>query len=153
MLGGLRRRPAPPARSTVGVLIPGSKSDKGWMESGYDGLKAAEKKLGAKIKVKFIENVKFADMEQALVTLAGKNELVIGVGGQTQASVFKVAPALPQGEVRHHRRQRATREARQRLGLRRAPGRDRLRGRRGGGHAVQDRRVSAMSAAWRSRPS
>ena len=22
---------------TVGVLIPGSKSDKGWMESGYDG--------------------------------------------------------------------------------------------------------------------
>ena len=23
---------------TVGILIPGSKSDKGWMESGYDGL-------------------------------------------------------------------------------------------------------------------
>ena len=28
----------------VGVLIPGSKSDKGWMESGYDGLAAAQKK-------------------------------------------------------------------------------------------------------------
>ena len=41
MLGGL----GAPARAqgsplNVGVLIPGSKSDKGWMESGYDGLKA-----------------------------------------------------------------------------------------------------------------
>jgi basic membrane protein A len=95
MLGGF----AAPARAagamTVGVLIPGSKSDKGWMESGYDGLKAVEKKLGDKITVKFIENVKFGDMEQVLVTLAGKNDLVIGVGGQTQASVFKVAPRFP----------------------------------------------------------
>jgi basic membrane protein A len=80
---------------TVGVLIPGSKSDKGWMESGYDGLKEAEKKLGAKITVKYIENVKFGDMEQVLVALAGKNDLVIGVGGQTQASVHKVAPRFP----------------------------------------------------------
>ncbi|MBX3456158.1 BMP family ABC transporter substrate-binding protein [Ferrovibrio sp.] len=77
---------------TVGVLIPGSKSDKGWMESGYDGLKAAEAKFGGKIKVQFIENVKFGDMEQVLVALAGKNQMVIGVGGQTQGSVFKVAP-------------------------------------------------------------
>lgn len=88
-----------PARAagplTVGVLIPGSKSDKGWMESGYDGMKAAEKKLGAKVAVKYIENVKFGDMEQVLVALAGKNELVIGIGGQTQASVFKVAPRFP----------------------------------------------------------
>src|ERR1700674_5447139 len=80
---------------TVGVLIPGSKSDKGWMESGYDGLKAVEKRLGAKVKVSFIENVKFGDMEQVLVTLAGKNQMVIGVGGQTQASVFKVAQRFP----------------------------------------------------------
>ena len=96
MLGGL----SAPARAqggplNVGVLIPGSKSDKGWMESGYDGMKAAEKKLGNKASVKFIENVKFGDMEQVLVTLAGKNELVVGIGGQTQASVFKVAPRFP----------------------------------------------------------
>jgi len=79
----------------VGVLIPGSKSDKGWMESGYDGLKRAEKKNGDKIKVSFVENVKFADMEQALTMLAGKSDLVIGVGGQTQASVYKVAKKFP----------------------------------------------------------
>ena len=54
----------------VGVLLPGSRSDKGWMESGYDGLKAAEKELGAKVKVQMIENISNADMEQALTTLA-----------------------------------------------------------------------------------
>jgi basic membrane protein A len=79
----------------VGVLIPGSKADKGWMESGYDGLKRAEAKHGAKIKVTFVENVKFADMEQALTMLATKSDLVIGVGGQTQASVYKVAKRFP----------------------------------------------------------
>lgn len=79
----------------IGVLIPGSKSDKGWMESGYDGMQAAKKKHGSKIKVSMIENIKNADMEQALVTLATKNVLVIGVGGQTQAAVLKVAPKFP----------------------------------------------------------
>ena len=71
----------------VGILIPGSKSDKGWMESGYDGLVAAQKAQGDKIK--------YADMEQALTNLAGKNTLVIGVGGQTQAAVLKVAKRFP----------------------------------------------------------
>src|SRR3954470_17251255 len=79
----------------VGVLIPGSKTDKGWMESGYDGLKRAEAKHGAKIKVTFVENVKFADMEQALTMLATKSDMVIGIGGQTQASVYKVAKRFP----------------------------------------------------------
>jgi basic membrane protein A len=79
----------------VGVLIPGSKSDKGWMESGYDGLKRSENKHGGKIKVTFVENVKFADMDQALTMLASKSDLVIGVGGQTQASVYKVGKRFP----------------------------------------------------------
>src|SRR5882762_4566522 len=95
MLGGLGAPVRAAAPLNVGVLIPGSKSDKGWMESGYDGLKAAEKRHGDKIKVTYIENVKFADMEQALVTLATKNVLVIGVGGQTEASVRKVAKRFP----------------------------------------------------------
>ncbi len=79
----------------VGILIPGSKSDKGWMESGYDGLVAAQKAHGDKIKVQMIENINYADMEQALTNLAGKNKLVIGVGGQTQAAVLKVAKRFP----------------------------------------------------------
>lgn len=79
----------------VGILIPGSKSDKGWMESGYDGLLASEKKYGDKIKVQMIENINYADMEQALTNLAGSNALVIGVGGQTQAAVYKIAKRFP----------------------------------------------------------
>src|SRR5258708_3227992 len=79
----------------VGILIPGSKSDKGWMESGYDGLAAAQKKYGDKIKVQMIENINYADMEQALTNLATNNALVIGVGGQTQAAVYKIAKRFP----------------------------------------------------------
>ena len=79
----------------IGVLIPGSKSDKGWMESGYDGIMAAEKKYGSKINVNYIENVNSPTWPQALVQLASANVMVIGVGGQTQASVFKVAPRFP----------------------------------------------------------
>ena len=79
----------------VGVLLPGSRSDKGWMESGYDGLVAVQKRLGSKIKVQMIENISNADMEQALTTLAQKNKLVVGIGGQTQAALMKVAKKFP----------------------------------------------------------
>ena len=79
----------------VGILIPGSKSDKGWMESGYDGLVAAQEKYGDKIEVQMIENINYADMEQAITQLSLGNELVIGVGGQTQAAVIKIAKRFP----------------------------------------------------------
>lgn len=79
----------------IGILIPGSISDKGWMESGYDGLVAAQEQYGAQIEVQMIENIADADMEQALTQLALGNELVIGVGGQTQAAVFAVAERFP----------------------------------------------------------
>jgi basic membrane protein A and related proteins len=93
---GLGPRPGNTASPmTVGVLIPGSKSDKGWMESGYDGLAASIKKHGDVIKTQMIENVKDADMEQALTNLASSNQLVIGVGGQTQAGIVKVAKKFP----------------------------------------------------------
>jgi len=79
----------------IGILIPGSRADHGWMESAYDGMKAAEQRHGKKVVITSIENVKFADMEQALVTLASKNDMVIGAAGQTQASVLKVAKRFP----------------------------------------------------------
>ena len=79
----------------IGVMIPGSKSDHGWMESGYNGVKAAQARYAGKANISSIENVKFGDMEQALVALASKNDLVIGCGGQTQASVLKVAKRFP----------------------------------------------------------
>ncbi|HEX4235631.1 MAG TPA: BMP family protein [Caldimonas sp.] len=80
---------------TVGVLLPGSRSDKGWMESAYDGLVAAEKAHGDKIKVQLIENVSNADWEQAFTALAQKNQLVIGAAGQVQTAEMKVARRFP----------------------------------------------------------
>ena len=80
---------------TVGVLLPGSRSDKGWMESAYDGIVAAQKTHGGKIKVQMIENVSNADWEQALTTLAQKNQLVIGAAGQVQTTLMKVAKKFP----------------------------------------------------------
>lgn len=80
----------------VGVLVPGSKTDKGWMSSGYQGIKDSEAAFGDKLKTQIIENINYADMEQALTTLASKNEMVIGVGGQTQSTMIKVAKKFPQ---------------------------------------------------------
>lgn len=79
----------------VGVLIPGSTSDKGWMESGYDGLMAAQGAHGDQIEVQLIENINYADMEQVITGLAAGNELVIGVGGQTQTAIQKVSRRFP----------------------------------------------------------
>jgi basic membrane protein A len=42
-----------------------------------------------------IENINYADMDQALTNLATSNDLVIGVGGQTQAAVYKIAKRFP----------------------------------------------------------
>ena len=131
--------PRPPIRSPSACCCPARKTDKGWMESGYDGLMAAQKKHGDKIKVQMIENISNADMEQALTTLAQKNQLVIGVGGQTQAALMKVAKRFPKVKFSHHRRQ-SRREPAQRQRLRRQAGRDRLRRRRGRGDAVEERR-------------
>ena len=93
------------AVETVGVLIPGSKSDKGWMESGYDGMVASERKYGDKIKVQMIENINYADMEQALINLAGQQRAGHrrrrpdpGGGPQGRA-------ALSEGQILHRRRQ------------------------------------------------
>jgi basic membrane protein A len=97
-LGGWASRALADSPIPIGVLIPGSKADKGWMESGFDGMEAAKKKHGAKVNVSMIENIKYADMEQALTTLAQKNQLVVGVGGQTQAAVIKVAKKFPKAK-------------------------------------------------------
>lgn len=80
---------------SVGVLLPGSRSDKGWMESAYAGLVAAQKAHGDKIKVQLIENVSNADWEQAFTSLAQKNQLVIGAAGQVQTAEMKVARRFP----------------------------------------------------------
>jgi basic membrane protein A and related proteins len=79
----------------VGVIIPGSTTDRGWMQSGYTGMLQAEKDLADKIKVTSITDVSMADMEQALTSLAMGNKIVVGAGGQCESAGYKIAKRFP----------------------------------------------------------
>jgi basic membrane protein A len=79
----------------IGVIIPGSTSDRGWMEGGYNGMLSAQKELSDKIKITSITDVSMADMEQAMTALASANALVVGAGGQCEAAGYKVAKRFP----------------------------------------------------------
>ncbi|PRZ09637.1 nucleoside-binding protein [Isoptericola sp. CG 20/1183] len=80
---------------TVGVFLPGSTSDTGFMESAYLGYERLEEELGDEVELSFVEEVASADYEQTLVRFASSSDLVISVGGQTDADLRKVAPQFP----------------------------------------------------------
>ncbi|WP_353475231.1 hypothetical protein PVT71_16885 [Salipiger sp. H15] len=71
----------------VEILMPGYRADKSWVDSGHDGLVAAQEKYGDIPEVQMIENMNSADMEQARTQLAMANELVTGVGGQLHYAI------------------------------------------------------------------
>jgi basic membrane protein A and related proteins len=79
----------------VGVFFPGSISDTGFMQSGYLGYQRIQQTLGEQVELSYVEQVEPADYEQALVRFASQNDLVISLGGQTDADVRKVAPQFP----------------------------------------------------------
>ncbi|MFJ3670687.1 BMP family protein [Streptomyces sp. NPDC090106] len=79
----------------VGVLFPGSLSDDGFMESAYLGYQRAAKQHDGKVSFSKVEQVAPADYEQALVRFATTSDLVISLGGQTDAAVRKVAARFP----------------------------------------------------------
>lgn len=80
----------------VGVFFPGSISDTGFMQSGHLGYQRIEQTLGDQVELSYVEQVEPADYEQALVRFASQNDLVISLGGQTDADVRKVAPQFPE---------------------------------------------------------
>jgi basic membrane protein A len=79
----------------VGILVPGSQTDKGFMQSAYGGAKKVEQTYGTKGKVQLIENINYADMEQALTQLATNNKFVVAVSGASQAAMTKVSKRFP----------------------------------------------------------
>jgi basic membrane protein A len=79
----------------VGLLIPGSISDGGYMESAYNGYESIKKKFDDKVDITYVEKVAPADYQQALVQFASVDDLVISIGGQTDADVRQVAPQFP----------------------------------------------------------
>lgn len=81
---------------SVGVFLPGSINDTGFMQSGYAGYERIQQTFGDKIDASYVEQVAAADYQQALQRFASENDLVISVGGQTDADVRKVAPQFPE---------------------------------------------------------
>ncbi|MFH8758529.1 BMP family protein [Streptomyces atroolivaceus] len=80
----------------VGVLFPGSLSDDGFMGSAYLGYQRAEKQHAGTVEFSKLEQVATADYEKALVRFATTSDLVISIGGQTDADVRNVAARFPQ---------------------------------------------------------
>ncbi|MFI0451465.1 BMP family protein [Actinomadura sp. 6N118] len=86
---------AAPGKAKVGVLIPGSVSDAGYMQSAYEGIQRIKKNLGGQVEITYVEKVAPTDYQQALVRLAQTSELVISIGGQTDADVRRAAQQFP----------------------------------------------------------
>ncbi|MEE3853345.1 BMP family ABC transporter substrate-binding protein [Gordonia sp. LSe1-13] len=80
---------------TVGVFLPGSVNDTGFMQSAYAGVDRVREQYGDQVEISYVEQVAAADYQQALQRFASENELVISVGGQTDADLRKVAPQFP----------------------------------------------------------
>ena len=97
VLGALLAAIAPATAQdvTVGILVPGSQTDKGFMQSAYVGAKKVEQTYGAKGKVQLVENINYADMEQAVTQLATNNKFVVSVSGASQAAMTKVSKRFP----------------------------------------------------------
>uniref|UniRef100_UPI003C7E6952 BMP family protein n=1 Tax=unclassified Streptomyces TaxID=2593676 RepID=UPI003C7E6952 len=79
----------------VGVLFPGSLSDDGFMGSAHLGYQRAAKKPAGTVEFSKVEQVATADYEKALVRFATTSDLVISIGGQTDADVRNVAARFP----------------------------------------------------------
>ncbi len=76
------------------IILPSSKDDKAFSESGYTGLTNAVKKVGG--KVVFQENVPVASAQEALRNLASqKPTIVMSLGGQFADAIATVAPSFP----------------------------------------------------------
>ncbi|MEU0541615.1 BMP family protein [Nocardia sp. NPDC005978] len=79
----------------VGVMFPGSISDDGFMQSGYEGYQRLESTLGDKVSLTKVEQVATADYQQVLTRLASTTDLVVSFGGQTDSVLRQVAPSFP----------------------------------------------------------
>ncbi|KHL17222.1 basic membrane protein A [Mumia flava] len=79
----------------VGVFLPGSISDTGFMQSAYEGVERIETDMADEVDISFVEEVAQPDYQQVLNKLASENDLVVSVGGQTDADLRTVAPTFP----------------------------------------------------------
>ena len=79
----------------IAIVLPGIITDKAWNQSGYEGVKLTQKKLGAEIA--YIEQVTQADQAEALSDFARRGyHLVYAHGGQFDAAIKQVSPQFPE---------------------------------------------------------
>ncbi|MEM8614564.1 MAG: BMP family protein [Cyanobacteria bacterium P01_H01_bin.105] len=80
--------------SSLAIVLPGTITDGGWNQLGYEGVKRAGDELG--IDVAYVEQVKNADQTEALTDFARQGySLVVGHGGQFDAAIEQVAGQFP----------------------------------------------------------
>ena len=78
----------------VAIILPGIITDKAWNQTGYEGVKLIEEKLGAEIA--YIEKVSQADQAETLADFARRGySLVYAHGGQFDAAIQQVADQFP----------------------------------------------------------
>ncbi|MEM8809799.1 MAG: BMP family protein [Cyanobacteria bacterium P01_G01_bin.38] len=83
-----------PAKSSLAIVLPGTITDGGWNQLGYEGVKRAGDKLG--IEVAYVEQVANADQTESLADFARQGySLVVGHGGQFDAAIEQVAAEFP----------------------------------------------------------
>ena len=79
---------------TIAIVLPGIITDKAWNQSGYEGVKLTEEKLGAEIA--YVEQVSQADQAETLADFARRGyNLVYAHGGQFDAAIQQVADQFP----------------------------------------------------------
>lgn len=83
---------AKPAK--IAIVLPGTITDGGWNQLGYEGVKRAGEQL--KAEVAYVEKVAAADQTESLADFARQGyTLVVGHGGQFDAAIEQVAADFP----------------------------------------------------------
>ncbi|EDX87339.1 Basic membrane protein [Synechococcus sp. PCC 7335] len=79
----------------LAIALPGTITDGGWNQLGYEGVKRAGDQLN--IEVAYVEQVDNADQTEALADFARQGYgLVVGHGGQFDAAIEQVALDFPE---------------------------------------------------------
>lgn len=80
--------------ASLAIALPGTITDGGWNQLGYEGVKRAGDELG--IEVAYVEQVDNADQTESLSAFAREGySLVVGHGGQFDAAIEQVAAEFP----------------------------------------------------------
>ena len=83
------------SETSLAIVLPGTITDGGWNQLGYEGVKRAGDELG--IEVAYVGQVDNADQTESLADFARQDySLIVGHGGQFDAAIEQVATEFPE---------------------------------------------------------